>query len=331
MSNDLHINIADARAYGAAFGVLAANARAAADAFQNAFDMAIHQLAGRPAARPTIVVLCGSTRFSHAFREANLRETLAGRIVLSIGCDMRSDAHLFADLDNNAVTRIKKDLDELHKRKIDLADEVLVLNVGGYVGDSTRSEIDYAITHGKTIRWLEPGQPDTPETLAERLGEHAPPSCGAVSADPWTHDAPCGRAKGHGGSHRSGFTVWSEPERPFVACKAPSPIGPGWFCGHKLGHQGDCWYLPADQLPASADDEGDQPAYACANCGPITPADIHLLLNSSPHGDERCLRCGGGDLTIPGLPNPDNGPAGDNTPAETPTHRPGHPFSRIQY
>lgn len=109
-------------------------------------------------ARPAVVTLCGSTRFSHAFREANLRETLAGRIVLTIGCDMRTDADLFADLDPAAIERIKTDLDDLHKRKIDLADEILVLNVGGYIGDSTRSEIAYAEAHGKAVRWLEPAE-----------------------------------------------------------------------------------------------------------------------------------------------------------------------------
>lgn len=104
--------------------------------------------------RPTIVVLCGSTRFGYAFRDANFHETLAGRIVLSIGVDMRSDA--FANTSEADLAEIKADLDELHKRKIDLADEVLVLNVGGYVGDSTRSEIEYAQGLGKTIRWIEP-------------------------------------------------------------------------------------------------------------------------------------------------------------------------------
>ena len=104
--------------------------------------------------RPTVVCLCGSTRFSHAFREANLRETLAGSIVLTIGCDMRTDAELFADLAPEAIERIKADLDELHKRKIDLADEILVLDVGGYIGDSTRSEIEYARGIGKTVRLM---------------------------------------------------------------------------------------------------------------------------------------------------------------------------------
>ncbi len=105
--------------------------------------------------RPTIVCLCGSTRFGKAFADANLRETLAGRIVLTIGCNMRDD-DLFAALDPEELRRIKLDLDELHKRKIDLADEILVLNVDGYVGSSTHSEIDYAVAHGKPVRWLEP-------------------------------------------------------------------------------------------------------------------------------------------------------------------------------
>ena len=105
--------------------------------------------------RPTIVCLCGSTRFSQAFRDANLRETLAGKIVLSIGCDMRSDAQLFGHMPEEEVTRIKKRLDELHLRKIDLADEVLVLNVNGYIGESTSNEIEYAISKGKYVKYLE--------------------------------------------------------------------------------------------------------------------------------------------------------------------------------
>lgn len=105
--------------------------------------------------RPTIVVLCGSTRFPEAFADANRSETLAGRIVLSIGCNMRTDP-MFAELDDATLDRIKDELDELHKRKIDLADEVLVLNVGGYIGDSTRSEIAYAERLGRPIRWLAP-------------------------------------------------------------------------------------------------------------------------------------------------------------------------------
>ncbi|GHO94816.1 hypothetical protein KSF_048640 [Reticulibacter mediterranei] len=99
---------------------------------------------------PTIVCLCGSTRFSQAFQEANLRETLAGKIVLSIGCDTKSDYDLaLGPVDKTA-------LDLLHFFKIDLAHEVLVLNVGGYIGESTQREIAYARKSGKVIRWLEP-------------------------------------------------------------------------------------------------------------------------------------------------------------------------------
>lgn len=104
---------------------------------------------------PRVVCLCGSTRFGDAFRAANLSETLAGRIVLSIGCDMRSDVEIFGHLTVAEAEQVKAELDELHKRKIDLADEILVLNVGGYIGKSTRSEIDYAEALGKPVRYLE--------------------------------------------------------------------------------------------------------------------------------------------------------------------------------
>ena len=98
---------------------------------------------------PIIVCLCGSGRFKDAFDQAEFDETVAGKIVLTIGCNTKDIAR-----DGN-FDHLKPMLDELHKRKIDLADEVLILNVGGYIGDSTRSEIEYAKQHGKTIRWLE--------------------------------------------------------------------------------------------------------------------------------------------------------------------------------
>lgn len=97
---------------------------------------------------PRIVCLCGSTRFGAEFAAANYRETLAGKIVLSIGCVTTSDKDL------GITPEQKTMLDELHKRKIDLADEVLVLDVGGYVGPSTRGEIVYAEQRGKPIRYL---------------------------------------------------------------------------------------------------------------------------------------------------------------------------------
>jgi hypothetical protein len=119
--------------------------------------------AARPAAagpaRPHIVCLCGSTRFSEAFRQANLRETLAGNIVLTIGCDMRADAELFASTTPAELAQIKAGLDALHRHKIKLADSVLILNVGGYIGESTRAEITYARQLGKPIRFLEDPPP----------------------------------------------------------------------------------------------------------------------------------------------------------------------------
>ena len=106
--------------------------------------------------RPRIVCLCGSTRFFEQFRHYNLYETLAGRIVLTIGCDMRSDAQLFEGFSEDRLAQIKAELDELHLRKIDLADEILILNIGGYVGESTRREWAYAVSQGKTVRWHDP-------------------------------------------------------------------------------------------------------------------------------------------------------------------------------
>jgi len=98
--------------------------------------------------KPTIVCLCGSTKFADAFQEANKQLTLEGKIVLSVG--------FFAHAKKEYVSEEgKRMLDALHKRKIDIADEVFVLNVGGYIGDSTRSEIEYANSHGVNVAYLE--------------------------------------------------------------------------------------------------------------------------------------------------------------------------------
>ena len=103
---------------------------------------------------PRIVVLCGSTRFGSTFEDENLRLTLEGCIVLSVGAVTTSDEALLKD--GRITDRCKKSLDRLHLRKIDLADEVRVLNLGGYIGESTRNEIDYAEWRGKPITYLEP-------------------------------------------------------------------------------------------------------------------------------------------------------------------------------
>lgn len=105
--------------------------------------------------RPIVVCLCGSTRFWRAFQQAGLRETMDGKIVLSIGAASGTDDEHFGNLPRSDYDRIKTMLDELHMRKIDMADEVLILNVGGYVGESTRRELAYARTLGKRVRFLE--------------------------------------------------------------------------------------------------------------------------------------------------------------------------------
>ena len=104
--------------------------------------------------RPTIVCLCGSTRFMDAFHNIGWAETLAGRIVLSVGVTKHIQTPDGGHSGEALGPEVAAALDELHKRKIDLADEILVLDVGGYVGESTRSEIDYARRLGKRVRWL---------------------------------------------------------------------------------------------------------------------------------------------------------------------------------
>ena len=102
--------------------------------------------------RPIIVCLCGSTRFMDAFFEQGWIETLKGKIVLSVGVCKHAEDH-GGEVLSPAICAM---LDELHLRKIDLADEVMILNVGGYVGESTRKELVYAKTKGKKITFLEP-------------------------------------------------------------------------------------------------------------------------------------------------------------------------------
>lgn len=102
-----------------------------------------------------IICLCGSTRFYQAFQEVNYRETMAGHIVLTVGFY----PHAAVEMHGEAIDitpEQKSDLDALHLDKIMLANEVLVLNVGGYIGDSTRREVIYALAAYKKLRWLEP-------------------------------------------------------------------------------------------------------------------------------------------------------------------------------
>lgn len=105
---------------------------------------------------PEIVCLCGSTKFYDAFQEANYKLTMEGKIVLSVGFYPHSKAeggNHGEGVGHDSEEKIA--LDELHKRKIDLCDRVHVLNVGGYIGESTKSEIEYAQVLGRPITYLE--------------------------------------------------------------------------------------------------------------------------------------------------------------------------------
>ena len=103
-----------------------------------------------------VITLCGSTRFKGEFMEAQKRLTLEGNIVISVGLFGHSgDAEVWENMDEGTLTKTKEMLDDMHKRKIDMADEIFVINVGGYIGSSTSSEIEYALQAGKQVRYLE--------------------------------------------------------------------------------------------------------------------------------------------------------------------------------
>ena len=103
-----------------------------------------------------VVTLCGSTRFKDEFMIAQKELTLKGYIVISVGLFGHSgDSEVWENMDEGTLTKTKEMLDDMHKRKIDMADEIYVINVGGYVGDSTKSEINYAKQTGKKVNYLE--------------------------------------------------------------------------------------------------------------------------------------------------------------------------------
>lgn len=106
-----------------------------------------------------VVTLCGSTRFKDEFMEVQKKLTLQGYIVISVGLFGHSgDNEVWDGMDEGTLSKTKEMLDDMHKRKIDMADEIFVINVGGYIGDSTRSEIEYAKARGILVRYLEPQQ-----------------------------------------------------------------------------------------------------------------------------------------------------------------------------
>lgn len=97
----------------------------------------------------SVITLCGSTKFKKEFEEANARLTMEGNVVISVG--------LFGHADSVALTKEQKEmLDQIHFDKIHMSDEIYVINVGGYIGESTRNEIEFATTTNKKISYLEP-------------------------------------------------------------------------------------------------------------------------------------------------------------------------------
>ena len=96
-----------------------------------------------------VITLCGSTKFKEEFLQVQKDLTLKGNIVISVG--------LFGHSGDNEVWTegTKEMLDDMHKRKIDMADEIFVINVNGYIGESTKSEIEYALKTNKKINYLE--------------------------------------------------------------------------------------------------------------------------------------------------------------------------------
>jgi hypothetical protein len=103
--------------------------------------------------RPEIVCICGSARFVDEMRAANRDLTFAGVIVVAPGVFQRAGHQ---EADELITTEQKTALGALHLRKIDLADRVLVVNPGGYIGESTSREIAYAQATGKPISFTDP-------------------------------------------------------------------------------------------------------------------------------------------------------------------------------
>ena len=105
---------------------------------------------------PRVVCICGSTRFMAEMAEEAVRLTLSGCIVVG---PVKTPRELWAR--PAGAEALKVGLDALHKAKIRMADEVFVVAPGGYIGDSTWSEIVYAEQLGKPVTY------SSPEAIAE--------------------------------------------------------------------------------------------------------------------------------------------------------------------
>jgi len=97
--------------------------------------------------QPNIITMCGSTRFKNEYLESTKWLTLTNNIIISVGLFGHSDG-------DNLTIDEKTMLDNLHFRKIDLCNEIFIIDVDGYIGNSTKNEIEYATKNGKNIRYL---------------------------------------------------------------------------------------------------------------------------------------------------------------------------------
>jgi hypothetical protein len=184
--------------------------------------------------RPRIVCICGSMRFQNNMLEASIDESLAGRIVLLPLVNMKRPDWRWPE---ERVDEIKADLDRLHFAKIDRADEVLVVNPGGYVGDSTTREIAYAVERGKPVRYLVDQGIDAPSETAPALEVPV--------------DAPSQLAR-------------QEPSQD------PSDLAP-WYCRCSSDEPCTCpdTAATAGTNPAFVEDTGACDEPGCRACGPF--------------------------------------------------------------
>jgi hypothetical protein len=120
--------------------------------------------------KPKVVCFCGSTRFAGHFMVERWKLEKQG--IITLGINILPDGYFAGENHHGAEQEgVKHILDDLHLRKIDLADEVVILNVDGYIGESTRRELDYAKSVGKPIKYLEPTGDDTAYTTDEVAGK----------------------------------------------------------------------------------------------------------------------------------------------------------------
>lgn len=95
-----------------------------------------------------VITMCGSLKFKKEFMEYAEKLELEGNCVLSVIYPTNEDKDYYTEEQADI-------LDKMHKQKIDMSDSIFVVNVGGYIGNSTKSEIEYAKKHNKEVLYLE--------------------------------------------------------------------------------------------------------------------------------------------------------------------------------